>query len=77
MLKKIGDRDVTDEEIEDLIREIDLDGDGQVDYEGKHLSQYREGTSSVYTSLPTTRVSVAVNIGRGRHQYTYPYQLRG
>lgn len=33
VLKNIGDS-ITDEEIDELIREIDLDGDGEVDYEG-------------------------------------------
>jgi len=34
VLRRLGDQDVSDEQIDDLIREIDLDGDGLVDYEG-------------------------------------------
>ena len=33
-MKKLGES-LTDEEIDDMIREIDLDGDGQIDYSGK------------------------------------------
>ncbi|KAK2166448.1 hypothetical protein LSH36_39g12005 [Paralvinella palmiformis] len=33
VLRRLGDQDVSDEQIDDLIREIDLDGDGLVDYE--------------------------------------------
>lgn len=32
-LRRIGDTEITDDEIEELIREIDLDGDGMVDFE--------------------------------------------
>lgn len=33
-MSNLGDK-LTDSEIDEMIREIDLDGDGQVDYEGE------------------------------------------
>ena len=34
VLSNLGDK-ISDAEIDEMIREIDLDGDGQVDYEGQ------------------------------------------
>ena len=35
ILKKIGDSLIDDTAVEDIIRELDMDGDGQIDYDGK------------------------------------------
>lgn len=35
VLRSLGDKHISNDEIEEIIREIDLDGDGQIDYEGR------------------------------------------
>lgn len=35
ILRSLGEQNMPSEEIEEIIREIDLDGDGQIDYEGQ------------------------------------------
>ena len=41
VMKNLGEV-LTDDEIDELIREIDLDGDGQIDYTGSYILQYNE-----------------------------------
>ena len=36
IMRKLGER-LTDEEVEEIVREIDLDGDGQIDFDGRYL----------------------------------------
>lgn len=36
MMTNLGEK-LTDEEVDEMIREADIDGDGQVNYEGKWL----------------------------------------
>ncbi len=45
VMTNLGEK-LTDDEVDDMIREADLDGDGQINYEGKSDSKMSHTTST-------------------------------
>lgn len=48
VMTNLGEK-LTDEEVDEMIREADIDGDGQVNYEGKHIHLVRSIASQLTT----------------------------
>lgn len=50
VMTSLGER-LSEEEVDDMIKEADLDGDGMVNYEGKCTSLQRQRLSILFLSL--------------------------
>ena len=48
VMTNLGEK-LTDEEVDEMIREADIDGDGQVNYEGKKISIAGARTCVLYS----------------------------
>ena len=56
VMTNLGEK-LTDEEVEDMIREADLDGDGLVNYDGEFsLQTPRNSTNGIHKSIASCRV---------------------
>ncbi|KAI4540854.1 hypothetical protein MG293_009895 [Ovis ammon polii] len=51
VMTNLGEK-LTDEEVDEMIREADIDGDGQVNYEGRELLAAAFSTGSFHKALP-------------------------
>ena len=51
MMTNLGEK-LTDEEVDEMIREADVDGDGQVNYEGI-ISNTQQNTCQLFPLRPT------------------------
>lgn len=58
VMTNLGEK-LTDEEVDEMIREADIDGDGQVNYEGKHI--HVRMCVAISTTIPWT-VPVVPNV---------------
>ena len=56
MIFKALDPDMPDDEVEQIISEVDEDGSGTVDYEGKVISNHQRSTSSSRLFLSANRI---------------------
>ena len=49
IMMNLGEK-LTDEELDEMMREADLNGDGQIDYEGK-INQFKSNVFSIHRSV--------------------------
>ena len=66
VMTNLGEK-LTDEEVDEMIREADIDGDGQVNYEGKH----HVCLACCVMVLPVGSASKLTSAARGFFPYSY------
>ena len=56
-MRNLGEQ-LTDEELKDMIKAADMDGDGRIDYEGEFgfFGEWRRGTGRSFSSITTSNL---------------------